>query len=185
MCRFKIGADTSTTVSIRSLGITAADVRTVEVQRTNSTNLDTPGVGRVDFVVPPGNTYVSVAIFDWDVPLKTDLDLFLYRGDEQLGKSNGPSSTESFEARAGLEPGTYTAYIFPYTLPSDAESVTASLHIWMLPAGEGAAAGGGGGQMQVSPASVKVTAGDMGCCPITLSFSGLDFAGSPGSLPQR
>lgn len=178
MCRFKIGADVSTTVGIKSLGLTAADVRTVEVQRTNSTDLNAPAVGRVDFEVPPGNVFVSVGIFDEDVPFKTDLDLFLYRGDEQLLKSVGSRSTESLEAPNGLEPGTYTAYIFPYTLPPDTESVTASLHIWMLPAGDGAAAG----RMQVSPTSVRVTANDMGCCPITLSFSGLDFAGTP---PKR
>lgn len=179
MCRFKIGSDASTTVGIKSLGLAAADVRTVEVQRTNSTDLDAPTVGRVDFEVPPGISYVAVAIFDEDVPLKTDLDLFLYRGDEQLGKSVGPSSTESLEAPTGLEPGTYTAYIFPYTLPPDTESVKASLHIWLLPAGDGGTAAG---WMQVSPTSVRVTANDMGCCPITLSFSGLDFAGTP---PKR
>ena len=78
MRRFRIGADASTTVSIKSLGMTAAEVRTVEVQHTNSTDLTAPGVGSIDFEVPARVTYVAVGIFDDDVPLKTDLDLFLY-----------------------------------------------------------------------------------------------------------
>jgi hypothetical protein len=171
--RFKIGADASTTVNIKSLGMAAGAVTEVEVEQTTSTNLDAPGVGKVEVTVPEGTSYFAAAIFDSDVPRGSDLDLYIFQGDTLIGQSTSGSSFESLEAAGGLPAGTYTVYIYPAGLP--VESVKAYLHIWLLPATAP-------DPMQVSPSSVKVTAGDMSCCPITLSFSGLDIA---SEIPKR
>lgn len=171
--RFKIGADASTTVNIKNLGMAAADVTEVAVEQTTSTDLTAPGVGKAEINVPEGNLYFAAAIFDRDVPPGIDLDLYIFQGDTLVGQSTSDGSFESTEAIEGLPAGTYTVYIYPADLSMD--SVTAYLHIWLLPAKAQ-------GPMQVSPSSVKVTAGDMSCCPITLSFSGLDFA---SEMPKR
>lgn len=177
--RIRIGADAATTVAITNLGAHAGAVTPVQLKRQPDAavpNLNNTGVGKVEITVPPGNKYFAVGIFKDDVASSTDLDLFLYQGSTELGRSAAEDSTEILEAVKGLEPGTYTAYIYPYSMP--AASMTAYLHVWMLPSSGGA----GSGVMQVSPASVTTAPGDMGCCPITLTFSGLDFAGE-GDAP--
>lgn len=142
--RFRLGADATTTVTIDNLGMVPADVRAVAVEQTESTNLTAPGVGKVDIVVPAGNTYFAVGVFGDDVGQGVDLDLWLYQGDKQIGKSAGETSTETLEALQGLPAGTYTVYIYPYKLP--AATATAYLHTWMLPNT------GGAGSMKVRPA---------------------------------
>jgi hypothetical protein len=174
--RIKIGADAATTVTINNLGATAADVTEVVVTavQSNSTtpNLHAPGVGKVDITVPSGNKYFAVGIFDVAREAGLDLDLYLYSGETELGQSTSEGSTEFLEVMEGLQPGKYTAYIYPASLPTKIQSLTAHLHVWMLPAPSAS------NVMKVSPTSVKVVPGDMGCCPITLAFSGLDFSGS-------
>jgi hypothetical protein len=171
--RFKIGADASTTVNIKSLGMAAANVTELAVEQTTSTDLTAPGVGKAEITVPEGNAFFGAAIFNTDVPVGVDLDLYIFQGDTLIGFSNSDSSFELLEAADGLPVGTYTVYIYPASLPM--ESVKAYLHIWLLPAKAQ-------GPMQVTPSSVEVQAGDMSCCPITLSFSGLDFA---SNMPKR
>lgn len=170
--RYHVGADTATTVSIASEGIVAADVTELELQRTDSTDLDSPGVGKVEITVADGNAYFMVGILGADVDPQADLDLHLYQGSTLIGKSTSDSSTELLEAIDGLPAGVYTAYVYPYFLP--AGSTTAYLHVWQLPAASQAVAGTA--LMRVSPSSIETIPGDMGCCPITLSFSGLDFS---------
>jgi hypothetical protein len=170
--RIKIGADAATTVTINNLGAKAADITEVVVTaQVDSTppNLQAPGVGKVDITVPSGNKYFAVGIFAADVASNADLDLYLYSGETELGQSTTAGSTEVLEAREGLEAGKYTAYIYPASLPT--KSLSAYLYVWMLPAASAS------NVMKVSPSAVKVVPGDMGCCPITLAFSGLDFSG--------
>lgn len=174
--RYRIGANAATTVNIESVGITAAEITPVPVARVLTYDLNQPGVGKLDISVPEGNTYFAVGIFARDVAAQADLDLHLYQGTTLIGKSASDSSTEMLEAVGGLPAGQYTAYVFPFSLPT--ETATAYVHVWQLP-GRNIT---GEASMQVTPPSVKVTPGDMGCCPITLSFSQLHFS---GMIPQR
>jgi hypothetical protein len=91
-----------------------------------------------------------------------------YRDGKEIAKSRSDSSTEMIEVRQGLQPGKYTAYIYPYGMKLI--SVRAYLHAWTLPATSTSSL------MQVSPSSVQTTPGDMSCCPIAMSFNGLDFS---------
>lgn len=169
--RIKIGTDAATTVTINSLGAKAADVTQVLVTRQPTSltpNLNATGVGKVDITVPQGVTYLAVALFDEDVSKGVDLDLYLYRGNTPMASSTAVGSTEMLEATKGIEPGTYTAYIYPYETPT--ESATAYLHVWMLPATSA------DNVMKVTPSFVTTSPGDMSCCPITLSFNGLEFS---------
>jgi hypothetical protein len=134
--RIKIGADRTTTVTINNLGAKAGDITEVAVTAVQSDsttpNLQAPGVGKVDITVPSGNKYFAVGIFAGDVARDADLDLYVYNGETELGQSTSAGNTEVLEALEGLEPGKYTAYIYPSSLPT--KSLTAYLHVWMLPA---------------------------------------------------
>lgn len=169
--RIKIGADVATTVTINNLGAKEADVTELRVEAQPdlpTPNLNATGVGKVDITVAPGTTYLAVAIFAEDTDQNTDLDLFLYRDGKEVAKSQSDSSSEMLEVREGLQQGKYTAYVYPYGMKLI--SVRAYLHVWTLPATSTSSL------MQVSPSSVQTTPGDMSCCPITMSFNGLDFS---------
>lgn len=125
-----------------------------------------------------GNTYFAVAIFSADVEAAADIDLIVKRGDTVIGVSEFVTASELLIAESGLAAGEYTIVVPAFNL-EEAESATVYVHTWMFPSSapqEGAAA------MQVSPSSVLARPGDPSCCPITLSFSNLDFT---STIPGR
>lgn len=176
---YKVNADAATTVTVKNSGFGAATVTPVTVSQSENNDYDAPGVGRLTITVPAGNSYFGVAIFSSDVEAGANVDLILMQGDTVLGSSaTEGSSSEFLEAEAGLPAGQYTLLVPAISL--QAASATVYVHTWMFPSSSG---GAGSGSLVVSPPSVQARPGDRTCCPITLSFSGLDFVG--GELPKR
>jgi hypothetical protein len=122
------------------------------------------GTVAIPVTIPAGTTYARFSLFDADVALGADIDLYVYQGATLVGSSGGGSSAEEVNftfASPAASPIALTVYVHGWGLP--AGTSTFKLHQWSL--GTTAA-----GNMAVS-APATATIGGTGS--ISLSFTGL------------
>jgi len=112
-----------------------------------------------DVVVPAGTTYARFSLFDTEVSVPSDLDLYVYSGTTQVGASTGGTAAEEVNL---LNPaaGTYKVWVHGF---DTGNPTNFTLFTWVL--GSTSA-----GNMTVS-APAFATLG--GTSAINLSFSGL------------
>jgi hypothetical protein len=122
---------------------------------------DPTGTSAFSVVVPAGTTYARFSLFDADVAVNSDMDLYVYNaGGTLVGTSAGGTSAEEVNL-VNPAAGTYTVFVHGWGLP--AGSSPFRLHTWLL----GSASAG---NLNVS-APASATLGQTG--NITLSATGL------------
>jgi hypothetical protein len=106
--------------------------------------------------VPAGTAYARFALFDSDVSLASDLDLYVYKGGVPVAYSAGVSAQEVVSL-VNPAPGNYTVYVDGYDVPGGPASF--NLYNWNLSATPG-------GEMIVS-APTTATSGGTGTVRVT------------------
>lgn len=120
-------------------------------------------VARFVVPVPRGTTLARFELFDEDYAPGTDLDLFVYRGNELVGLSAAGGSDELVEL-VDPQAGPYVVYVDLFALAEGETSVGAEQYSWTL----GSASAG---NLTVDPASQPVTIGRP--VTVTATWSGL------------
>lgn len=134
---------------------------------------DPTGTVAIPVTIPAGTTYARFALFDEDVTPGTDLDLYIYQGNAQVGASAGGTSTEEVNfsfATPTAAPTALTVYVHGWGVVGGTSPF--KLYEWYVPATAA-------GNMTVS-APASATIGGTGT--ITLSFSGLTSGKWLGSV---
>ncbi|MBI5275401.1 MAG: S8 family serine peptidase [Burkholderiales bacterium] len=124
----------------------------------------TTGVQRTFTVnIPEGTAYARFALYDNDVSLPADLDLYVYKGDTLVGAAASATSTEIVSLSSPAA-GTYTVVVDGYGVPGGPASF--NLYSWALPSTTGgtlsviapaSVASGGTGTIKVRPCINPVT----------------------------
>lgn len=125
----------------------------------NFTPVVSPYAQKFDIVVPAGTTYARFALFDSTTTPGSDLDLYVYRGSNQVGSSTGTTATEEVNL-VNPTAATYTVWVHGYTTSNPS---TFTLFNWLLGTADA-------GNMTVTAPATAVV-GTTGT--ISLSFSGL------------
>lgn len=148
-------------------GLVAANVTagTVNQDPDQTFSLTDPtGTVAIPVMIPAGTTYARYALFDADVAPDSDLDLYVYQGNNLVGASTTGTSAEevnfSFSNPTG-GPINLTVYVHGWGVP--AGSSPFKLHSWYIPASSA-------GNMTVN-APASATLGQSRT--ISVSFSGL------------
>jgi subtilisin family serine protease len=106
------GFSGSLTFKARGLQAATKTLGSVADDPTNEFVVDGPGTTKHTFEIGAGTAYARFALFNADVTPTggQDLDLYVYKGDTQVGVSGGSSADETVNL-VSPEPGTYTVYV--------------------------------------------------------------------------
>jgi subtilisin family serine protease len=124
-----------------------------------------PGTTSFTVSIPAGTTYARFSLYDSNVTLPADLDLYVYRGTTLVGNSGSGTSEEEVNLVNPVA-GLYTVYVHGFAVPDGGVSFT--LFDWLLPDADA------GNMTVTAPATAAV--GATGA--ITLAF---DAGLAPGS----
>jgi hypothetical protein len=149
--------------SATARGLVAAATANGSVKQDPGGSFSRGGPGTVSFTVnvPAGSTYARFSLFNATSTPGSDIDLYVYKGDTQVGSSGGGTADE--EVNLVNPSGTYTVWVHGFAVPAPATAADFTLFSWVL----GSAAAGN--MIVTAPASATTGATDA----INLTFSGL------------
>jgi hypothetical protein len=118
-----------------------------------------PGVVAISVTIPPGMTHARFSLFDANVSVPSDIDIYVYRGTTLVGASAGGTSEEEVNLVNPVGDA-YTVYLHGFAVPGSANFM---LFSWLLGSADA-------GNMTVT-APVSAVLASSGA--INLTFSGL------------